>query len=250
MAVPLPPFRSWRRKTQSVLPWRPRPSSTAGPAPVPPRGAAGGAGASAIPRARGEGGEHPGRPVPGRVVHHHHLDALEVRARLQDGEPLERGGHEVLLVVDRDEDGQGGHGTPRSSAGRREGEHAARRRSRAPVYDAAVRLALSLLSLRPGQVGGAETYVRALVRHLPAAAAGDELLLLLDRDLDREIAAPGLDQGGAPLRRRRARGPAHRRGLHPVARPDGGAVPRAAAPTSPSSRSSRSSRGGARASPW
>jgi len=59
------------------------------------------------------------------------------------------------------------------------------------VYDAEVRIALSLLSLRPGQVGGAETYVRALVRHLPAAAAGDELLLLLDRDLDRELPAPG-----------------------------------------------------------
>jgi glycosyltransferase involved in cell wall biosynthesis len=54
-----------------------------------------------------------------------------------------------------------------------------------------VRLALSLLSLRPGQVGGAETYVRALVRHLPAAAPGDDLLLVLDRDLAREVEAPG-----------------------------------------------------------
>jgi glycosyltransferase involved in cell wall biosynthesis len=40
-------------------------------------------------------------------------------------------------------------------------------------------------------VGGAETYVRALVRHLPENAAGDELLLVLDRDLDREIDGPG-----------------------------------------------------------
>ncbi len=54
-----------------------------------------------------------------------------------------------------------------------------------------MRIALSLLSLRPGQVGGVETYVRALVRHLPAAATGDEPLLLLDRDLDREIAGEG-----------------------------------------------------------
>jgi glycosyltransferase involved in cell wall biosynthesis len=54
-----------------------------------------------------------------------------------------------------------------------------------------VRVALSLLSLRPGQVGGAETYVRALVRHLPAAAGRDELILVLDRDLDRQIQAPG-----------------------------------------------------------
>jgi glycosyltransferase involved in cell wall biosynthesis len=54
-----------------------------------------------------------------------------------------------------------------------------------------VRIALSLLSLRPGQVGGAETYVRALVRHLPAVAGEDELLLVLDRDLDREIEGRG-----------------------------------------------------------
>jgi glycosyltransferase involved in cell wall biosynthesis len=54
-----------------------------------------------------------------------------------------------------------------------------------------VRIALSLLSLRPGQVGGAETYVRALVRHLPEVAGGDELLLALDRDLDREIEGGG-----------------------------------------------------------
>ena len=54
-----------------------------------------------------------------------------------------------------------------------------------------MRIALSLLSLRPGQVGGAETYVRALVRHLPACAGEDRLLLVLDRDLDREIEGAG-----------------------------------------------------------
>ena len=54
-----------------------------------------------------------------------------------------------------------------------------------------MRIALSLLSLRPGQVGGAETYVRALVRHLPEVAGTDELLLVLDRDLDREIEGTG-----------------------------------------------------------
>ena len=54
-----------------------------------------------------------------------------------------------------------------------------------------MRIALSLLSLRPGQVGGAETYVRALVRHLPKVAGDDELLLVLDRDLEKEIVAPG-----------------------------------------------------------
>ena len=54
-----------------------------------------------------------------------------------------------------------------------------------------MRIALSLLSLRPGQVGGAETYVRALVRHMPAVAGEDELLLVLDRDLDRELDGRG-----------------------------------------------------------
>ena len=34
-----------------------------------------------------------------------------------------------------------------------------------------MKLALSLLSLRPGQVGGAETYVRQLVARLPGVAA-------------------------------------------------------------------------------
>jgi len=50
---------------------------------------------------------------------------------------------------------------------------------------------MSLLSLRPGLVGGAETYVRALVRHLPEVAGRDELLLLLDRDLAGDLEAPG-----------------------------------------------------------
>lgn len=56
-----------------------------------------------------------------------------------------------------------------------------------------MRIAMSLLSFRPGLVGGAETYVRALLRHLPAAAAGDELVAVLDADLDRDpgLATPG-----------------------------------------------------------
>jgi glycosyltransferase involved in cell wall biosynthesis len=58
---------------------------------------------------------------------------------------------------------------------------------------------MSLLSLRPGAVGGAETYVRALVRELPAAAAGDELVLVLDRDLDRELPAAGWRKVVVPL---------------------------------------------------
>ena len=62
-----------------------------------------------------------------------------------------------------------------------------------------MKLAMSLLALRPGQVGGAETYVRALVEWLPQAARGDELLLLLDRDVDRGLAAPGWRKVVVPL---------------------------------------------------
>ena len=62
-----------------------------------------------------------------------------------------------------------------------------------------MRLAMSLLALRPGQVGGAETYVRALVEWLPQVAVGDELLLLLDRDVDRGLPAPGWRKVVVPL---------------------------------------------------
>jgi glycosyltransferase involved in cell wall biosynthesis len=54
-----------------------------------------------------------------------------------------------------------------------------------------VRIALSLLAFRPGRIGGAETYVRALVEWLPAVAGDDELLLVVDRDGSRGLAAPG-----------------------------------------------------------
>ncbi len=54
-----------------------------------------------------------------------------------------------------------------------------------------MKIAMSLLSLRPGRVGGAETYVRQLVAHLPEVARGEELLLLLDRDVARAVQAPG-----------------------------------------------------------
>jgi len=50
---------------------------------------------------------------------------------------------------------------------------------------------MSLLSFRPGQVGGAETYVRQLVSHLPQVAAGDQLLLIVDRDVAGRLPAPG-----------------------------------------------------------
>jgi glycosyltransferase involved in cell wall biosynthesis len=65
-------------------------------------------------------------------------------------------------------------------------------------------LAISLLSFRPGRVFGAETYLRELLRELPAAAGPDRLLAILDRDLARALETPGferlvLDVGAARL---------------------------------------------------
>src|SRR5512136_1417653 len=63
----------------------------------------------------------------------------------------------------------------------------------------AMRIVMSLLSLRPGLVGGAETYVRALLRHLPEVAGGDQLSLLVDRGLDRQLPAPGWSRVVLPV---------------------------------------------------
>jgi glycosyltransferase involved in cell wall biosynthesis len=61
-----------------------------------------------------------------------------------------------------------------------------------------VRIAVSLLSLRPGRVGGAETYVRALLRHLPEVAGGDELVAVMDRDLADRLPVPGFRPAVVP----------------------------------------------------
>jgi glycosyltransferase involved in cell wall biosynthesis len=61
-----------------------------------------------------------------------------------------------------------------------------------------VKLALSLLSLRPGQVGGAETYVRQLVAKLPALAAGDRLVAVMDRDVAAGYETPGWERVVVP----------------------------------------------------
>ncbi len=58
-----------------------------------------------------------------------------------------------------------------------------------------MRLAVSLLSLRPGRVGGAETYVRRLLVELPrVTAAGDSLVAVLDRDLAAGLETPGWER--------------------------------------------------------
>jgi len=57
-----------------------------------------------------------------------------------------------------------------------------------------VKLLLSLLNLRPGRVGGAETYVRELLRHLPGHAGDDTLVAVMDRDLARTLPTPGFER--------------------------------------------------------
>lgn len=64
---------------------------------------------------------------------------------------------------------------------------------------APIRLALSLLSLRPGRVGGAETYVRRLLAELPGVARpGDRLVAVLDRDLAARLETPGWERCVVP----------------------------------------------------
>lgn len=61
-----------------------------------------------------------------------------------------------------------------------------------------MKIAISLLSFRPGRVGGAETYLRELLRELPAAAGSDALVAVLDRDLARELETPGFERAVIP----------------------------------------------------
>jgi glycosyltransferase involved in cell wall biosynthesis len=54
---------------------------------------------------------------------------------------------------------------------------------------------MSLLALRPGSVGGAETYVRRLLADLPGVAApGDSLVAVMDRDLSAGLETPGWER--------------------------------------------------------
>ena len=57
----------------------------------------------------GEGRQNRRGAVARGVVDHHHLQARQVRALLQHLQPLQRGGHQVLLVEDGNQDGEGGH---------------------------------------------------------------------------------------------------------------------------------------------
>ena len=53
---------------------------------------------------------------------------------------------------------------------------------------------VSLLNLRPGRIGGAETYLRALVSGFAQSRRDDRITLLIHRDLEREFADSRLDR--------------------------------------------------------
>lgn len=55
-------------------------------------------------------------------------------------------------------------------------------------------LVISLLNFRPGLIGGAETYLRQLIRHLPACLGGDRVVLLVFRDNAKVCQVDGLEQ--------------------------------------------------------
>ena len=57
-----------------------------------------------------------------------------------------------------------------------------------------MRFAVSLLAFRPGRVGGAETYVRQLLRHLAAEAGGDRIAALVHPEAAAGLEAPGVEQ--------------------------------------------------------
>ncbi len=54
-----------------------------------------------------------------------------------------------------------------------------------------MRIVISLLNYRPGAIGGAETYLQRLIPRLVEAAAGDEVCLLVHRDIAGTITPAG-----------------------------------------------------------
>jgi len=67
-------------------------------------------------------------------------------------------------------------------------------RPQAPPRARPLRIAVSLLSFRPGLVGGAETYLRALLEHLPGEVGHDRLVAVMDRDLAAALPTPGFER--------------------------------------------------------
>ena len=72
-----------------------------------------------------------------------------------------------------------------------------------------MRVVVSLLSFRPGKIGGTETYLRKLIAELPAVNRCDDIILLMDRDLAAENICPDMKRAVVDLSARqiiRARG--------------------------------------------
>ncbi|MCX5658679.1 MAG: glycosyltransferase family 1 protein [Planctomycetota bacterium] len=57
-----------------------------------------------------------------------------------------------------------------------------------------MKFVISLLNFRPGLIGGAETYLRQLTRHLVACRGSDEVVLLVFRDNAQACRVDGLEQ--------------------------------------------------------
>jgi glycosyltransferase involved in cell wall biosynthesis len=55
-----------------------------------------------------------------------------------------------------------------------------------------MKVAVSLLSFRPGRIGGTETYLRQLITRLPRASREHEITLVMDRDLAAKNIFPGM----------------------------------------------------------
>lgn len=67
-----------------------------------------------------------------------------------------------------------------------------------------MRIAISLLNFRPGQIGGTETYLRELLPRLPLVSPNDEFFVVAGRNLATEVSWPGfrvatVDRGAAEI---------------------------------------------------
>ena len=83
-----------------------------------------------------------------------------------------------------------------------------RRTARSPT-SAPTRVVVSLLSFRPGKIGGTETYLRKLIARLPQLDRGREITLLMDRELAAENIFPDIPRAVIDMSARqiiRARG--------------------------------------------
>jgi glycosyltransferase involved in cell wall biosynthesis len=67
------------------------------------------------------------------------------------------------------------------------------------TWSSGARVVISLLSFRPGKIGGTETYLRQVISRLPEVDRRHEIVLLMDRDLAAENIFPGLGRAVVDL---------------------------------------------------